>query len=246
MSKQNLNFKLWLQKQKNHFIPLFWRKIALWTSAVAEFSQRKADALEQQSPRPTIPASVEKLLLVLRGEIRQSRKLFLEKQAETHNKITLLESKLLPSVGLPEKNSRERTDSPKSKAPLERITIELSHELRDYLESHSLFDQKSWQALWQGEPAPCELAKRLLCQYPPLEACTTEIYEGIAIWLKKVSGQQEIHLIIPTLNQEFDSNQHELVKQLQQKGLANRVQDVKRPGLACDETVLVKAQVVST
>ncbi len=205
----------------------------------------------------SIPASVEKLFIELRDEIHQSREL-LEKikfqQLATNKKISALESKLLSS--LTEQNSlelRRQKFNPSSKAakpapsesePLELISVELSNELRIYLENHRFFDQESWLVLWQGNPAACDLAKRLIFEYPPLKAVMIETYHDIAVWLKKANPK--IHLIIPKLNDEFDSNQHEMVKQIQQKGLVNRVQKVKRPGLACDDSVLVKAQVVSS
>jgi CHAT domain-containing protein len=142
-------------------------------------------------------------------------------------------------------------ESTLSKSPIEPISIEYisvesSNELRIILETHGIFEQKSWLALWQGNPAACDFAKRLVLKYPPLKGCRIEIYQKIADWLKTVSVKQQIDLIIPKLNDEFNSNKHEMVKQLQQKGLANRVQEVKRPGLACDDSVLVKVQVVSS
>jgi molecular chaperone GrpE (heat shock protein) len=203
----------------------------------------------------SIPASVEKLFIELRDEIHESREL-LEKiksqQQATNKKISALESKLLSSLS--EQSSlelRRQKFNPSSKATkpvpsksLERISVELSNELRIYLENNSFFDQESWLELWQGNPAACDLAKRLVFEYLPLKAATMETYYDIGVWLKK--AYHKIDLIIPKLNDEFDSNQHEMVKQLQQKGPANRVQEVKRLGLACDDSVLVKAQVVSS
>jgi len=104
--------------------------------------------------------------------------------------------------------------------------------LRAYLESHHLFDEKLWLALWWGDPSPCELAKRLLLEY---QALITENYEEIAAWLEKASGKQKVSFIIPTLNQECDSNLHEIVEQRMVKGALNRVLEIKRLGLGCDE-----------
>lgn len=205
----------------------------------------------------SIPSSVEKLFIELRDEIHQLRELLGTikfQQLANNKKISALESKLLSF--LTEQNSlklrRQKFNSsskaakpaPSESKPLELISVELSNELRIYLENNRFFDQESWLVLWQGNPPTCDLAKRLIFNYPPLKTATIETYHDIAVWLKKANPK--IHLIIPKVNDEFDSNKHEMVKQLQQKGLANRVQEVKRPGLACDDSVLVKAQVVSS
>jgi len=147
-----------------------------------------------------------------------------------------------------ESNQAKRPDEPvqtsSNTEPIsERITVELSNELRAYLERQNLFDENLWLALWRGDPSPCKLAKRLLLEYQPL---TTENYDEIAAWLEKASGKQKVYLIIPTLNQECDSNLHEIVEQRMVKGAINRVLEIKRPGLGCDESVVLKAQVVSS
>jgi len=147
-----------------------------------------------------------------------------------------------------ESNQAKRPDEPvqtsSNTEPIsERITVELSNELRAYLERQNLFDENLWLALWRGDPSPCKLAKRLLLEYQPL---TTENYDEIAAWLEKASGKQKVYLIIPTLNQECDSNLHEIVEQRIVKGAINRVLEIKRPGLGCDESVVLKAQVVSS
>jgi len=71
-----------------------------------------------------------------------------------------------------------------------------------------------------------------------------DYYEEIAAWLEKASGKQKVSFIIPTLNQECDSNLHEIVEQRMVKGAINRVLEIKRLGLGCDESVVLKAQVV--
>jgi len=119
--------------------------------------------------------------------------------------------------------------------------VELNNELRVYLETHNLFDENLWLTLWRGDPSPCELAKRLLEKYQSL---TIENYEELAAWLEKTSGDQKVYFIIPTLNQECDSNLHEIVEQRMVKGAINRVLEIKRLGLGCDEGVALKAQVV--
>jgi len=258
LSKQELKdwlqrFKAWLPEKMGIFLAFFWPRMARWTSKVATFSQRKAGELNglpilqpRVSDEQTVPASVIK---ALHKDIRHSHKILLDNQKTLLEEIVktreiLLENKVPVNdneMRVPPVQIEDRMTVELSKEA--RITVELSNELRIYLETHNLFDEKLWLALWLGDPAPCELAKRLLLDYQPL---TIENYEELAAWLEKASGNQKVYFIIPTLNQECDSNLYEIVEQRMVKGAINRVLEIKRLGFGCDEGVVLKAQVVSS
>jgi len=263
-------FKAWLQEKMGIFLAFFWPRMARWTSKVAAFSQRKAgelNGLPNLQPRisdeQTVPASVIKAWY---KEIRHSHKILLDNQKTLLEEILRTREILLknkPPVNDNEDKVSDKIESlesfirqfitkkevppaepPAPPVPIEaRMTVELSNELRIYLERHNLFDEKLWLALWQGDPSPCELAKRLLLEYQPLKI---ENYEELAAWLEKASGNQKVYFIIPTLNQECDSNLHETVEQRMVRGAINRVLEIKHPGLGCDESVPLKAEVVSS
>ncbi|KHD06321.1 hypothetical protein PN36_07600 [Candidatus Thiomargarita nelsonii] len=246
LSKQELKdwlqrFKAWLQEKMGNFLAFFWPRMARWTTKVATFSQRKAGELNglpnlqpRVSDEQTVPTSVIK---AWHKEIRHSHKILLD------NQKTLLEEILRTREILLE-NQPPVNDNEVRVPPIEdRMTVELSNELRIYLERHNLFDEKLWLALWRGDPSPCELAKRLLLEYQPLKI---ENYKELAAWLEKASGNQKGYFIIPTLNHECDSNLHETVEQRMVRGAINRVLEIKRLGLGCDEGVVLKAQVVSS
>jgi hypothetical protein len=241
------NFKDWLQKQMSIFVPFFWRKMAQWTKKFAAFSQQKAtqlNTLELPSISPelkqTVPVTVVPLLKALHNEIRLSRELLenlANQQNETNKKIALLESQNVQEPKPIEKQAAQ----PKL---ADQMTVESANELRILLEKQHKFDEKLWLKLWQKNPTPYELATRLVNQYSPIN-CKTEIYKEIAIWLEKNTGK-EIHFILPEINQEYESLQHELVEHRAVKGRANRILAVKRPGLCYDDAVQIKAQVVSS
>ena len=165
------------------------------------------------------------------------------KQTEINGKMGRLESQSLPIKPLDEEPVAQIV--PAVELP-ERITVELSNELRVYLEKLKLFDEPAWLALWHDEPNACEFTKRLLREYLLLENREIEIYNDIAAWLEKVISKQKVQLIIPEPNHSYESSQHELVEQRPVKGPINRILEVKQPGLRCTDTVLLKARVVSS
>jgi hypothetical protein len=256
-------FKGWAKEQISRFLAFFWPKTAQWAKQFATFSQQKAtpfNVLELPSTSPeleqTIPVPMLNLLKALHGEIRQSRKLLhteirqshelLEnlviQQNETNNKIIQLESQKIPKI-IPIANE-ESTEQPLDVELADQINVESANTLRILLEKQSIFDENLWLKLWQENPAPCELAERLLNQYSPLENCDTEIYQALATWLETVSGN--VQLIVPEINQAYESDQHEMIEHRSVKGRANRLLEIKLPGLRCDDTVQLKAHVVSS
>jgi len=245
-------FKGWLKKQISRFVAFFWRKIAQWAKQFATFSQQKAtpiNALELPATSPelkqTIPAPMLNLLKALHGEIRQSRKLLenlADQQNETNNKIIQLESQIIPSI--PPIANEKSTAQSLDLELADQINVESANALRTLLEKQSIFDKNLWLKLWQENPAPCEFAKRLLNQYSPLENCEPEIYQALVTWLETVSGN--VQLIVPKIDQAYESDQHEMIEHRSVKGRANRILEIKLPGLRCNDAVQLKAQVVSS
>jgi len=266
----------WLQTQISLFATYFWPKMAQWSDKLADFSRRQAAAEfnHHHLPEPpsssqnaTLPNSVLKVLTGLHGQARQSHTL-LENiaqqstiqpqiQEQVHQSHTLLEQLVQRQAEINDQLNRINSASPQteptevptpppsSSNPNGRITVALANELRVYLEKNNLFDETHWLQLWLEEPAPCELAKRLLNQYPQLQNCEPEIYQGIATWLSKVAA--DVQLMIPELNQPTETERHEVVEErAQEKGRVGRVLEIKRPGLQCGDTLLLKAQVISS
>jgi hypothetical protein len=245
--------KVWSRTQMRHFGVFFWCKMARWTDKLATFSRQKAEektsqplSLAADLNQQTVPPQLAKVLKALGNEIRNSRKLLENlaiQQTEINGKMGRLESQSLPIKPLEKEPVAQIV--PAVELP-ERITVELSNELRAYLEKLKLFDEPAWLALWHDDPDICEFTKRLLREYSLLENREIEIYNGIAAWLEKVISKQKVQLIIPEPNHSYESSQHELVEQRPVKGPINRILEVKQPGLLCIDTVLLKARVVSS
>ena len=240
ISKQQ--FKDWLEttkyfslKQMSRANKFFWSKMALWIPKLAKYSEQKAVKLNVLTTAAPVPVKLDSSSKLSDEVISVLNTL----QAEVHQSHLLLEQ--LNTGYKPPSKPIVIPVAPKGKYV--NFTVEFANELRVYLEKHDIFIEQSWLNLWLENPNFCEFAERLLTKYPPLETCETEIYDGIAARLATASENQ-VELIIPKINGEYDNKLHELVEHRPVKGRANRVLEIKRLGLCCNGKVLFKAQVV--
>lgn len=226
-------------KQMSRANKFFWTKMALWMPKVAKYSEQKAaklNVLKTAAPPPVKLDSSSKLSDEVISVLNTL-------QTEAHQSHLLLEQ-INEKITFPSKPSKSVTIPVVSKDKfVNQISVEFANELRVYLENNEVFQEQFWLNLWLQNPNFCEFAERLLTKYPPLESCETEIYDGIAVRLATASENQ-VELIIPKIDAEYDNKLHELVKHHPVKGRANRVLEIKRLGLCCNTKVLFKAQVV--
>jgi len=90
----------------------------------------------------------------------------------------------------------------------------------------------------------CLKLNQPVTHYQRLDSAITEIYQALVTWLETVSGN--VQLIVPKIDQAYESDQHEMIEHRSVKGRANRILEIKLPGLRCNDAVQLKAQVVSS
>jgi hypothetical protein len=95
--------------------------------------------------------------------------------------------------------------------------------------------------LWLGDPAPRELALRLL-SYPGLAQIDPARLAPLQAWLRGLGGAR-LALILPVLDSKPDEALHEVCYVQGERGKLDYIVAVQRPGLRSGDEVQVKARV---